>query len=276
MDATSDPANVPSVVGRWDVRDAVTVRLVRHGQTQSYETDSGLTELGHTQAYAKGAALAADLEFGTHVWLPHAPTIRATETALAVYNGIAEATPGTNREGVRLGKPYTDPWFDNFRLWCADQTLDPTQAFANYRARRADTPIDELPGWFAEMERFVSLMVCGKDPITYWLSQPMQYFEPPASTVRRFWTGIKGAIVDAPIGLQLVVSTHSGCIRAIAATALGYDPGEPHNTEDVMIRLASKPERALLAFRGHAVELAIPTSTTPPWWPTTDTTSRQG
>jgi broad specificity phosphatase PhoE len=38
-----------------------TVRLVRHGQTQRYTSDSGLTARGVAQAYDGGVALAGSI-----------------------------------------------------------------------------------------------------------------------------------------------------------------------------------------------------------------------
>lgn len=245
--------------------EIASVRLVRHGQTSSYESDSGLTELGRTQAFDKGIALAAELA-GWPVWLPHAPTARATETAQGLHEGLLQGLAGDPAAAVRVMSPYADPLFDNFRLACDGEALDPTQAFGRYRAHREQTPTDQLPGWFAEMDRFVSLMSSGADPITYWLTQPLQHFEPSSSTVRRFWDGIRLALTSAPAGVRLVVSTHSGCIRAVAAAALGYDPGEPHNTEEVAIRVAPTAARAVLYYRGQAVELAVPSDEIPFVW----------
>ncbi|SNR53197.1 Broad specificity phosphatase PhoE [Haloechinothrix alba] len=276
MGGVSERIEPPSLVGRWPASELATVRLVRHGQTRTYQSDSGLTEVGRQQAYAKGAALAGTLAPGAHVWLPHAPTARAAETATAVRDGIADNLGSTAPERVRLDEPYIDTWFDNLRVWCDGRALDPTQAYATYRARRADTSPDRLPGWFAEMDRFFSLQTCGEDPITFWLTQPLQHFEPASVAVRRFWTGIQQAVRTGPEGLHLLVSTHSGCIRAVAAAAFGYDPGEPRNTEDVTIQIPRAADRAVLAYRGRAVELAVPAETRPPWCATTQSIVREG
>ena len=73
-------------------------------------------------------------------------------------------------------------------------------------------------------------------PIQHWLTIPMMHFEPPAMCVRRFWIGLQRLAADHP-GARLVVATHSGPIRAFAIWALGYDPGEPYNTEHVRVKL---------------------------------------
>jgi broad specificity phosphatase PhoE len=241
---------------------AVTVRLIRHGQTRGYQEDLGLSELGRDQVLDKAAALAAELDGDSVVRLPHAPTNRAAETAQVLADGLHKA--GVPEE--RLGAPQVDPWFDNFRLWCDGRALDPTQAMATYQGMRDGTPAADRPGWFAEMHRFVEVMA-GGDPIAYWLTQPLQHFEPAATAVRRFWTGIRRAVAEPPPGLCVLVSTHSGCIRAVATAALGYDPGEPENTEDVTIRIAPGQPRAKLTYRGQAVEVVMPVTTRPPWCP---------
>ena len=36
---------------------------------------------------------------------------------------------------------------------------------------------------------------------------------------------------------RIIAATHSGPIRAFATWAHGYDPGEPYNTEEVVVRM---------------------------------------
>ncbi|TNC25174.1 histidine phosphatase family protein [Amycolatopsis alkalitolerans] len=226
------------------------VRLIRHGETRGYHADLGLTGRGRAQSLAKGAQLAAG---PGPVRLLHAPTARATETAAALAEGLL-STNGT----LAITGPSVDARFDNFRLWCDEEALDPTQAYAAYASIRDGG--GERPGWFAEIDRFFTIQAAGDDPITYWLTQPVQHFEPAAVAVRRFWHGI---VAHAEPGLRVFVATHSGCIRAVAAAAFGHDPGEPENTEDVLIRI--RAGRAELTYRGRTVELVVPTTVTAPW-----------
>ena len=58
--------------------------------------------------------------------------------------------------------------------------------------------------------------------------------------------------------------TRADC--AVAAAAVGHDPGEPQNVEDVRIRADADLEHATLTYRGRAVELDIPTAITPSWF----------
>ena len=56
----------------------------------------------------------------------------------------------------------------------------------------------------------------------------------------------------------IVVATHSGPIRAVATTAMGYDPGEPFNTEFVRVRLVAGAKGALVLYRNRVQEVSLP------------------
>ena len=185
---------------------------------------------------------------------------------MGIREGMLRRLRDDRTEDVTVDKPGVDERFDNFRLWCDGVALEPTQVYATYRAV-LDASDGPPPGWFAEAHQFFCILAAGGDPITYWLTQPVQYFEPAASAVRRFWYGVADRASTASPGERIVVSTHSGCIRALAAAALGHDPGEPDNTEDVRVRLPPSAARAVLGYRGQGVELAVPTTTDPPWRP---------
>ena len=93
----------------------------------------------------------------------------------------------------------------------------------------------------------------------------MLYFEPPSMTVRRFWAGIQRLSAEFP-GARLAISTHSGCIRAFAVTAMGYDPGEPYNTEHVRVKLMDDHKTALVAYRNRVQDVMVPDiDWLPPW-----------
>ena len=74
--------------------------------------------------------------------------------------------------------------------------------------------------------------------------------------------GVRALAADRP--LLVVASSHSAPMRAFAATALGHDPGEPHNLEDIRVRVADDGS-ATVAFRDAVVPYsAIPAM--PPWF----------
>ena len=66
------------------------VYLIRHGETQGYSTDSGLTPQGAWQSHSYGRTLARRLRNGETVVFRHAPTNRARETAEQIRRGLGD------------------------------------------------------------------------------------------------------------------------------------------------------------------------------------------
>ena len=118
-------------------------------------------------------------------------------------------------------------------------------------------PLEELPGWLADLARFRHVHVSGGDPIAFWLTTPLLGFEPPAVAVRRYWRAI-AAVADETL---TVVAAHSGPMRALVAHAFARDLGEPDNLEAVAIHLERPRARRRSAAR--RAEIAVPDSTSP-------------
>jgi len=244
------------------------VRLIRHGQTQGYITDGALTPLGRWQAHRKGQDLAKGIKEGATVRLLHAATARAQETAVGVREGVLQALSRYGIGEVTVEEPVPAEAFDNFQVWCDGKEMDVTagfQLYANTLEEYERSGSGDRPGWMVEMDRFYKIEAAGADPITQWLHQPMHYFEPPINVVRRHWAGIVEQARDAPPNLRVFVCGHSGPIRALASAAVGHDPGEPYNVEDVRIRVLADLEHAIVTYRGRGVEIEIPTTVTPSW-----------
>tara|TARA_Y100000590_G_scaffold95305_2_gene108096 strand:+ start:10023 stop:11063 length:1041 start_codon:yes stop_codon:yes gene_type:complete len=250
---------------------SIDIRLIRHGETQGYGTDSGLTQLGKWQSHRKGQNLARGIKDKSNIILIHADTARAKETAYGILEGLVQGLSRYNIEDINISDPVVMENFRNLQVWCDGQEKDPTSAFLKY-----DTLMEEYerkksgdrPGWLDEVDRFWKVQAAGGDPIQYWLNQPLQFYEPPAIVVRRFWRGIIHLIKSNSNKkeLRLFICTHSGPIRAVATSAVGHDPGEPHNLEDVRIRVFKNLENALLTYRGRATEIEIPIINTPSWY----------
>ena len=68
-----------------------------------------------------------------------------------------------------------------------------------------------------------------------------------------------------------MIATHSGCIRAFAVHALGYDPGEPYNTEHVRAKIFQGRKDALVTYRNRVQEICVPRIEDLPVWNTTET-----
>jgi hypothetical protein len=133
----------------------------------------------------------------------------------------------------------------------------------------------DRPQWVVEMDRFWRTQQGGGDPIQHWLTIPLLHFEPPAMCVRRFWAGINRLSAEFP-GARLAIATHSGCIRAFAVSSLGYDPGEPYNTEHVRVKLLADDEHtvngrdATVAYRNRVQEVKVPQIDELPLWQVDD------
>ncbi|MDN5932146.1 MAG: histidine phosphatase family protein [Pseudonocardia sp.] len=231
------------------------VVLLRHGETVGYDGDLGLTPLGEKQARERGVALATEIPPGTTVRMLHARTARAIATAVTVRAALVEG-------GVDPGPLHPDPWFDNLRFSLHGKGVDTSDAITE----RLTLPDDPLPEWAREYDRFDSdyrSVAAAGGPIEYWLRNPTLYFEPPHLAAHRFWRGITEVGRDAPAGLLVVVATHSAPMRAFLATTLGEDPGEPHNLEDIRVRVRPGGG-ASVTFRERTTETAAPPHL-PPW-----------
>lgn len=237
-------------------RTEVTVVLVRHGETRTYEHDAGLTARGRRQAYARGTELARVLAGRDRILLRHAPTERARETAEALRSGLIDAS------GPPVaGHSQPDPAFGNFRIRCGDTVREPSGAHALHRkAERTGIAGD----WIVDFTRYLERQHLGNDPVGYWLRQPLSSFEPPVAVVHRLGRAI-AALADAGAPTTpTVVATHSGCLRAIIAAASGEDRGEPENGETVHVFATPGGDVATVHYRDRVDQWILPRAT-PPW-----------
>ena len=117
--------------------------------------------------------------------------------------------------------------------------------------------VGDRPRWLVEIDRFYRTQLGGADPIQLWLTIPLMYFESPQACVRRFWMGFNRLIAESP-GQRIIAATHSGPIRAFATWAHGYDPGEPVNTEEVVVRVKHGGRTATVSYRNRVTEVNVP------------------
>jgi broad specificity phosphatase PhoE len=244
------------------------VHIIRHGETQGYSTESGLTPLGGWQAHRRGFDISKGVREGERIRIVCAETNRARQTAEHIRRGLLD---GLTMWGRTADVSEIDGMeeFRNFQVWTPEGLRDVTGAFRLYqkemekyeRVAHGDRPL-----WLVEVDRFWRTQQGGGDPITYWTQIPMLCFEPPSATVRRFWAGIRRIRAEHP-GDRIIVATHSGPIRVFAMAAHGYDPGEPYNTEEVIVKLLSGDSGAFLAYRNRVSEVQVPTlDELPDWW----------
>jgi broad specificity phosphatase PhoE len=226
------------------------IRLLRHGETSGYSGDLGLSDRGRAQAQAAAAALAAEAH--GELTLLHAPSVRARVTAEVLAEDLAAA-------GVTVDGPRAERAFANFTVAAGGDVREQAEVFGEY-ADAKPTPLEELPGWLADLARFRTVHESGGDPIELWLKTPLLGFEPPAVAVRRHWRAIR-ALPDATL---TVVAAHSGPMRALVAHAFCRDLGEPDNLETVAVHLDG--DRARVDFRGERAQIAVPHTVEPAWW----------
>jgi broad specificity phosphatase PhoE len=248
-------------------RVANEVYLVRHAETQGYSTESGITPLGTWQAHTYGHTLAKRVRTGERVVVVCAPTNRAGQTGENLHRGLLDGLVMFDKD-VEVEPPRSMEEFRNFRVATPDGFRDVTAAFRQYYSvleQFERTALGDRPMWLVEIDRFWQVQRSGGDPIQHWLTVPMLHFEPPAMVVRRFWGGLRRLSALHP-GARLVVATHSGPIRAFAIWALGYDPGEPYNTEHVRVKLMEGGAEALVSYRNRVQEIHVPAVEDMPDW----------
>jgi broad specificity phosphatase PhoE len=241
------------------------VVLLRHGETVGYDGDLGLTPLGEHQARERGAALAKEIAPGTDIRMAHAPTARATATAETVRSALVDEL-GDRVDGATVGPLSSEPDLTNLRFDLYGDVVDTSVAVTT----RLRLPEGERPDWAREYDRFDSdyrTLAAQGSPIEYWLRNPTLWFEPPQLAALRLWRAVAtfgGLAGDRP--LLVVAVSHSGPMRAMVAAAVGRDPGEPANLEDVRVRVSGEGA-ATLTFRDENVAFAaLPTP--PPWYRT--------
>jgi broad specificity phosphatase PhoE len=219
------------------------LRLLRHGETAGYEGDLGLSERGEAQARDAAVALAGEAHGAVRVL--HAPSVRARLTAEA----LADQLRTTSRP---------ERGFANFTVAAGGDVREQAEVFGELAGERR--PLEELPGWLADLARFRHIHVSGGDPIAFWLQTPLLGFEPPAVAVRRYWRAIMAHADDT----LTVVAAHSGPMRALVAHAFHEDLGEPENLEAIAIHLEG--DRARVGYRGRTADIAVPDVAEPRWW----------
>jgi broad specificity phosphatase PhoE len=249
-------------------RTVTQVHIIRHGETQGYSTESGLTPLGSWQAHRRGFDISKGIKEGEKVRIVCADTNRARQTAEQIRKGLLDGLTMWGRT-AEISDIDGMEEFRNFQVWTPEGLRDVTGAFRLYqkemekyeRVAHGDRPL-----WLVEIDRFWRTQQGGGDPITYWTQIPMLCFEPPSATIRRFWAGILRIQAETP-GERIIVATHSGPIRVFAMAAHGYDPGEPYNTEEVIVKLQEGDHGAFLAYRNRVSEVQVPPlADLPDWW----------
>jgi len=266
---TSRDKEIVAPPERRPAEDFVTeIRIIRHGITQGYSTDAGLTPMGGWQSHQRGHSLSKSVRPGQKVRIVCADTSRARQTADQIYRGMNDGLQQWGRE-AEIAAPEPIGELRNFQVWTPEGPRDVTSAFRQYQAlmeKLERMAVGDRPRWLVEIDRFYRTQLGGADPIYMWLTIPLMYFEPPQSCVRRFWRGFHRLMAESPDTPRIIAATHSGPIRAFATWAHGYDPGEPYNTEEVVVRIRRGGRTALVAYRNRVTEVNVPPPDEIPVW----------
>ena len=261
------PRDHPRGAHASGTRYTTEIRIIRHGITQGYSTDAGLTPMGAWQAHQRGQALARTLR----EW----PQMRIV--CARHQPGPADRRADPPRPARRAGQygrdctvtgPEPVEELKNFQVWTPDGVRDITASFRKYQAemeKMERMAVGDRPRWLVEIDRFYRTQLGGADPIQQWLTIPLMYFESPQACVRRFWKGFNRLIAESP-GQRIIAATHSGPIRAFATWAHGYDPGEPVNTEEVVVRIKQGGRTATVSYRNRVTEVNVPQDDEIPRW----------
>jgi broad specificity phosphatase PhoE len=271
-----EPTASPEIVTAVPAVDkafGLDLHLVRHGETQSYADDAGLTPRGVWQSRRCGHSLSAEVQDGETVSLLCAPTARALQTAVHLRAGLEDGLAAAGRR-ARVQGPEMAPEFRNFQVQTPAGLLDPTSAMGEYSSalvRGQWGEAAEIGGkalWLLELGRFWALQTGGGDAIEFWLKCPLLTFEPPAAVVQRIWDGTGRLMAPrARRRRRVICCTHSGPMRAFAAWALGHDAGEPYNVEQVRARVWPGLSRASVTYRGRTQEIKSPPAPgRAAWW----------
>ena len=185
-------------------RDADTyvteIRIIRHGITQGYSTDAGLTPMGGWQAHQRGQALARTLREWPNMRIVCADTNRARQTAEQIHRGLLDGLDQYGRDS-HISPPEAIDELKNFQVWTPDGIRDITASFRKYQAEMEKLErmaAGDRPRWLVEIDRFYRTQLGGADPIQQWLTIPLMYFESPQSCVRRFWKGFLRLVEESP------------------------------------------------------------------------------
>jgi len=110
---------------------ATEIRIIRHGITQGYSTDAGLTPMGGWQAHQRGHSLSKSVRPGQQVRIVCADTSRARQTADQIYRGMNDGLQQWGREPISA-RPSRSPS-------CATSRSGPPKARATSPRRSAST-----------------------------------------------------------------------------------------------------------------------------------------
>ena len=127
--------------------------------------------------------------------------------------------------------------------------------------------VGDRPRWLVEIDRFYRTQLGGADPIQDVADDPADVLRAARDVRAAVLARVPPADRGEPGDHRIVAATHSGPIRAFATWAHGYDPGEPYNTEEVVVKVRERRADArCVAYRNRVTEVNVPPPDEFPAW----------
>jgi len=123
---------VPPDAATAGPRTVTQVHIIRHGETQGYSTESGLTPLGGWQAHRRGFDISKGVREGERIRIVCAETNRARQTAEHLRRGLLDGLTMWGRT-AEVSEIDGMAEFRNFQVWTPEGLRDITGAFRLYQ-----------------------------------------------------------------------------------------------------------------------------------------------
>lgn len=230
----------------------VKVYFVRHGEVEHHQSDVELTARGRAQARAVGGELAArvsDADAAIHIF--HSPVRRVVETAQLLTEALCAALPTST---TRVHSPLPDGALENVRF-VSDSRRGLQEPSLLYVELNTPAFLQTVSPVRAE---FFRGFWASDDPMGYWLTHDSDGgAETPAAVLRRLQERLRGIFSSDAANVVFILTTHSGAMRVLLASALGADLGEPNFCEIIALEPSFDSSSVRLTFRGQTVSYAL-------------------
>lgn len=238
------------------------VHFVRHGRVASHRGDIPVTWEGLQEVEALGSRLLAELESDEVIAILTTATLRARETAIALYQSMQAALE--ERAGaatVTILPPAEEPAIRNPDIYVAGRRVEMVST--------GEAVAEQIPGSGLSAEDIEKLPFYREffphhDRVGYWVGHPDPPGEDADAVARRLLT-FSTSLLDVPSDRpqHYICVSHSPLLRAfLRRYVLGEDPGEPKFLESVDLHLPGDGTLTI-RFREHTVRSTLALRSSP-------------
>jgi len=211
---------------------SLRIRLLRHGRVASHRGDVPVTDEGLREVEALGRRLAAEPEPGEVVVILTTATLRARETAIALYQSMQAALD--ERAGavsVTVLPPAEEPAIRNPDIYIGGRRVE---MVSTGEAMAEQIPGSGLGAEDIDYLPFYREFFPHRDRVGYWVHHPDPPGEDADAVARRVKT-FAASLLDLPRErMRYICVTHSPLLRAfLSRYVLDHDPGEPRFMESI-------------------------------------------